>query len=315
MEKFITKDKKFISVIIHVKENHNHLVSFLNILEKQFSPNFENYEYIIVNNSANLDINQYLTLQEKNNISGSINIINLSWVHNIEDAMRAGIDLSIGDFIFEFDSISLDFNSSFILEVYKICLEGFDVVAAVPLLSKFSISKLFYNILSRFSNNIELTTETFRVVSRKLLNIAAKSNNSFRYRKINYHYSGLKSKILFYQQIKTFDFKKDFSFSEKFSLAGNVLIYYSNIGTSFSWILSLIFFLASILVGIYTLISFLVLKENIQEGWTTTMLFLSLSFSGLFGILAIISKYLEILLKETKINSSYTYQSIETYKK
>ena len=309
------KDKKFISIIIHLKENKNQLIYFLAQLEKIFSEHFESYEYIIVNNSLEYDLTLLLTKEEINKINGSINIINLSWTHNIEDAMRAGIEMSIGDFVFEFDTLYIDFNLSLIMEVYNTSINGYDMVAAVSSKTKSSSSKLFYNTLSKFSNHIELTTETFRVVSRRMLNKIAMTKEAFRYRKINYHYSGLQSKVIVYDSIQSIKNNNNFSFSDKLSLASNILVYYSNVGTKISLILSLFFLLVSILVGIYAIVSFIVLKENIQEGWTTIMLFLSISFAGLFGILAVISKYMEVLLKEIKINSSYTYKSIETYKK
>jgi len=309
------KEKKFVSIVIHLKENPQHLVYFLNQLDQIFSNNFETYEYIVVNNSENIDLNTYLTNDEKQRINAVIHIVNLSWVHNLEDAMRAGIDLSIGDFVFEFDSVVLDYDLTLIMDVYKACIHDFDAVAAVSSKANIFTSKMFYKLLTSFSNNINLKTETFRVVSRRMINRASNSKEAFRYRKFNYHYSGLKSKIVIYDPIETKDYKVDFTLSEKFSLASNIMIYYSQIGTHLSMYLSIFFFLISVLVGIYSILSFLVLKENIQEGWTTTMLFLSISFTGVFGILAVLSKYMEVLLKEVQINKAYTYKSIETYKK
>ncbi|MBK9255180.1 MAG: hypothetical protein IPM42_06790 [Saprospiraceae bacterium] len=310
----LNKDKKFISIIIHVRENVEVLDSFLVKSEKYFANVFENYEYIIVNNSGKTDLASASGKDIKTGLKGALNIIHLSWPHNLEDAMRAGIELSLGDIIFEFDTIRMDYDLSLVQEVYAECINGYDAVTAVPKIQEFSFSKLFYKILNRFSNNILLTTESFRVVTRRMINQAAKSKEAFRYRKINYHYSGLKTKIIYYQPDQSLAFKKDFSLSEKFSLAGNVMVYYSSIGTQISLILSVGFFLLSVLTGIYALVSFFVLKGNIAAGWTTTMLFLSVSFSGIFGILAVISKYLEVLLKEVQINPSYTYKSIETYK-
>lgn len=315
MEKLSTKEKKFISIVIHIKENSSQIASFMSQLEKLFREHFENYEYILVNNSGNTNINHALSAEFRSHISAPIQVIHLSWVHNIEDAMRAGIDLSVGDFIIEFDSVAIDFELDLIMQAYTDCINGFDVVAAVPETTNFSSSKLFYTTFSRFSKNITLNTETFRVVSRRMINKVAKSKEAFRYRKLFYHYSGMQTKSLVYHPTNTRNNKKDFSFSEKFSLASTIMVYYSNIGTKVSLILSLMFFLISILGGLYALISFVVLKGHIQAGWTTTMLFLSVSFTGIFGILAVISKYMEVLLKEIQVNSSYTYSSIETYHK
>ena len=43
--------------------------------------------------------------------------------------MNAGIDMSIGDFVFEFDNTILDFNPDMIMEIYRKSLTGFDIVS------------------------------------------------------------------------------------------------------------------------------------------------------------------------------------------
>ena len=38
----------------------------------------------------------------------TITILNMSFFHGVEAAMNAGVDLAIGDFVFEFDSCIAD---------------------------------------------------------------------------------------------------------------------------------------------------------------------------------------------------------------
>jgi hypothetical protein len=45
------------------------------------------------------------------------------------------------------------------------------------------------------------------------------------------------------------------------------------------------------------------------------MLFLSIGFAGLFAILAVLSKYMEVLLKSTHIKQQYTYKSVNKLNK
>ena len=47
------------------------------------------------------------------------------------------------------------------------------------------------------------------------------------------------------------------------------------------------------------------------EGWTTTVMFLSVAFLGLFGILTIIVKYLQIIVDMVFKRKHYNYESIE----
>ena len=60
---------------------------------------------------------------------------------------------------------------------------------------------------------------------------------------------------------------------------------------------------------IYTLLVFFL--GNPIEGWTTTLLFLSVAFFGLFGILTIIIKYLQIIVDMVFKRKHYIIESIE----
>jgi dolichol-phosphate mannosyltransferase len=46
-------------------------------------------------------------------------------------------------------------------------------------------------------------------------------------------------------------------------------------------------------------------------GWTTTIFFMSFAFFGLFGILTIIIKYLQILVDLVFRRKKYSFESIE----
>ncbi len=52
----------------------------------------------------------------------------MGYSHGLEASMNAGIDLSIGDFVFEFDSCFMDFDPDVIMQVYRKSLQGFDIV-------------------------------------------------------------------------------------------------------------------------------------------------------------------------------------------
>ena len=65
----------------------------------------------------------------------------------------------------------------------------------------------------------------------------------------------------------------------------------------------------TVVVLIYTVVAFIV--SNPIEGWTSTILFLSVAFFGLFVILTIIIKYLQIIVELVFKRKSYSYDSIE----
>ena len=64
-----------------------------------------------------------------------------------------------------------------------------------------------------------------------------------------------------------------------------------------------------VLVGIYTI--FVFVSQQPVAGWTTTMLFLSVAFLGVFAILAVIIKYLSIIVDLIFKKQKYMIESIE----
>ena len=53
------------------------------------------------------------------------------------------------------------------------------------------------------------------------------------------------------------------------------------------------------------------LTQTPVEGWTTTILFLSFAFFGLFGVLTVIIKYLQIIVDLIFKRKTYNFESIE----
>ena len=140
------------------------------------------------------------------------------------------------------------------------------------------------------------------------------SKEKLRYRKALYKYAGFESVNIKYKPEFRSDTYEDKSFSEKLELATDILVGHSDFGLRVSLSLSLIFFVISILVGGYTVYSYFTV-EHIAAGWTTTMMFLSISFTGIFFVLAFLSKYMTVLLIELQDRPRYTYKSVNRISK
>lgn len=104
------------------------------------------------------------------------------------------------------------------------------------------------------------------------------------------------------------------SLKEKFKLAFEILMNFSDLGAKLAINISLLFLLFTIFGLGYTVYSYLVL-DKIQAGWTTMMLFMSISFSGIFFILAILAKYMTITMSEVKDRSNYIYKNVDRLSK
>lgn len=244
-------------------------------------------------------------------MNASLSVLNMSYFHGLELAMNAGVDMAIGDYVFEFDNCDLDFDDSIIMDIYYYSLEGYDIVSASPDKKEKLTSRIFYKVFNIFANlPFTMGTESFRVLSRRGINRISFMNKTIPYRKAVYANCGLKTANIKYVRLENkqqlID-KKEKGY--RMGLAVDSLILFTEIGYRFSMTMTLVMMLLSVFMIIYSLITYFVIHPI--EGWTTIILFLSVAFSGLFGILTIIVKYMQLLVDLVFKRKHYSYESIE----
>lgn len=266
---------------------------------------------IILVNDGSVD-NSILKIKEvSSKVDGSLSVINMSHYQGKELSMNAGTDLAIGDFVYEFDSINIDYPLEFIFDVYRKSLEGYDIVSASSNLKRKFTSKLFYKIFNKYSNyEYKIDTETFRIMSRRAINRIHQINKTIPYRKAVLANSGLKMFTFKYDAIK--NMRKSFDKNDKFERKNNAfdsLILFTDVSYKVTIFLILIFIVLTLFVSGYTVYNFV--TNNSIKGWTTTMLFLCFGFLGLFTILLIVIKYLSVIINLIFKKSNYLVESIE----
>lgn len=305
------KEKSYLSVITYINNDTVHTQKFVVNLHAYLLKTFDNFEIILVNN-GNQDsaIKKYYELS--NQVQGHISIINLPWKHNIEAAMLAGADLSVGDFIIEIDSPENIYDLGIIRKIFDKCTSGFDIVSAIPNEQRLSLSHWFYYLIKKFSKlSLNLNSEPIRILTRRALNAALRSKEKVRYRQVSYFLTGYPYNFVGFDLIGKYQSNK--TFSEKVSFALEIVLSYTDLGINLTLGLSFFFLLLSLLVGLYAISIYLTSKQ-VALGWTTTMLFLSFGFSGFFLITGVLTKYLMMVLLETKNRSQYVVQSIKKVK-
>lgn len=241
---------------------------------------------------------------------GSTTLINMSFYQGKELSINAGIDLAIGDFVYEFDSTIMDYPLETIFNIYKKSLEGYDIVSASSKEKRKLSSKIFYKIFNHFSySQNKIDTESFRIVSRRAINRMNALNKTIPYRKAIQASCGLNIATIYYDvKIRKNDKMDRMLRKEREKNAIDALILFTDVSYKASFILTLLMFLLTFIAFIYTVFVFVTGKP--VEGWTTTMLFLSFGFSGIFLIFAIIIKYLSIILNLIFKRTSYLIESI-----
>lgn len=306
------KEKNFLSVVVYVHNNADELENFLSKLYPILSENFNSYEMIFVNDCSNDE--SVNVIKKFSDYAGkpTMSIINMSVYHGLEISMHAGVDLAIGDFVFEFDSLNVDYPPDLILTAYYESLKGFNIVSASPDKNKSFSSRMFYRIYNKYNRTgNKLQNESFRVLTRKAINRVHSISKTIPYRKAIYANSGLQSTTITYTSLSASDKKKSKrEVTRRTEVAADSFILFTNLAYRTALVIAVLMLLASVGVGGYTWFVFVAIKQPV-EGWTTTMLFLAIGFFGVFTLLAIIIKYLSVLVELIFKRQKYLIDSIE----
>lgn len=307
------REKSFVSAVVYVNNCAGRIEPFLTNVLALLGGHFEHSELICVNDFSSDDSAERIKALLKRVDTGatSVSLVNMSCFHGLELAMNAGLELSIGDFVFEFDTTEPDWTVEDAMAVYNRAMQGYDIVSAAPDKRQSLSSRVFYKTFRRYSPMpYEMRTESFRIISRRALNRINGMNASIPYRKAMYASSGLKSCSHVYKQTnpRGANPEKD-NRRYRFRLAVDTLLLFTDVGYSFSMLMTAVMMIVAVFMAVYSIVVFAI--GNPVEGWTTTILFLSLAFFGLFGILTMVIKYLQILVDLIFKRKKYTYESVE----
>lgn len=301
-----SREKNFISAIVYLHNDGDKVVPFFQKLNEVLEEHFDKYELIAVDDACTDD--SLLSLKKwAANLEKPLTILHMSLYQKRESAMNAGLDCSIGDYVIEFDKVQTDLDFNLVFEAYNKTQEGNDIVSVCPKKAQGS-SKLFYRIFNSSSKSAyELTTDVFRVITRRAINRVHAMSEYLPYRKAAYAASGLRMSMLYYDgSIK--DENKG-----RFSLAVNSLALYTDAGYKVSIGITLAMLLIALSEIIYTIVIYCIGKPI--EGWTTTMLVLTFGFFGMFLILTIVIKYLSLLLDMNFRKQKYLIEGVEKIQK
>lgn len=303
------KEKNFVSAVVYTCNSENSVGEFLKQINNTLKNNFEKYEIICVNDCSGDETKKSIETFCKQEKVKSLTIVNTSFFQGRENAMIAGDDIAIGDFVFEFDSAVLDFDTELIMEVYAKSLQGSDIVFASPKEGARPTSKIFYKLFNRFSDaQYKIKTQRFSVISRRGINRVKSMGVKTVYRKAVYASCGLQVSDIEYSPIKI-EQSGDSQRSLKKGLAANSLILFTDIAYKVSVTLSGAMAAILLASGVYTVAVYF--SAQPIAGWTTTMLVMSFGFFGLFILLAFVLKYLSVILNLVFSHKQYVVESIQ----
>lgn len=298
----MNKEHNFISAVVYISKDERQTVDFFKTLDAVLDEHFLHYELIAVNEDSSANSTEKLSEWAKS-IERPLTVVNMSLHQPHEQCMNAGIDISIGDYVYEFDSTEMPYSPGIIWEAYLTAMKGNDIVNVCPSKER-KLSSLFYSVFNRYSHSsVKLRTDVFRLVSRRAINRVHSISENLPYRKAAYAASGLKMENL--------EFKGSLRGrkTQRSELAINSLVLYTDFGFKFSMKVTLAMGLITAALFVYAILQ----KMGGQpiDGWTSLACIISFGLSGLFFILAMIIKYLALQLQLTFRKQSYLIESLE----
>lgn len=307
MAQITNKEKNFVSAVVYLHDCAGQVEPFFDRLLAQLEEHFTYYEIVAVNDGCTDDTVARLKAFAAAKMEKPLTILNMSLHQGVEQAMNAGLDAAIGDFVFEFDSLDTPYPAELVWQAYEKALTGFDVVTVSPSCQK-AASRAFYTLFNAFSNSVyKLESDAFRLVSRRAINRVKAISENLPYRKAAYAASGLACKTLHFEgSIRG-------QREARLDKAIDSLALYTNAGYKISFGISCMMAVLTLIALVYTVVVWLVGEP--VTGWTTTMLVLSGGLAGMFVILTIAVKYLSLLVDLSFRKQAYLIEGIEKIQK
>lgn len=308
------KEVNFVSAVVYVKKGGDSVRDFLEYLFGVFDSRFASYEFVCVNDGAGEEelggIRQF-GQEHGIRLLTVVNMLAGRKGAGLENSMTAGRDAAIGDYIFEFDSTFADYSPQDIMTAYEKCLAGADIVSAVPKQQRTGIfSRMFYRLLnSCLQTPAELAADRFRVLSRRAVNSIEAYSRTVPYRKAVYASSGMKCAAVRYDSGRTG--KKLSSDAPGLEAAGDAVILFTDLAYRVSLGFSVMMALLLAGYGIYAVSVHLSRPDAVAGGWASLAVLICAGFLAVFILLAVMFRYLEMLLRLSFKKRQYAVTSVE----
>jgi hypothetical protein len=235
----------------------------------------------------------------------SIRYIQLATRVDGDVAWAAGLENAIGDFVVLFDHEADPVSA--IADVIDACKSGFDVVVGVADQALTIPYRIFRALADRLLGAVDYhlprNATSLRCLSRRAVNTVTRTGRFHHQLHMRIQKTGYPS--------CTYDYKLAQSSAGKKSLARGVRDFIQllvfNSSRPLRW-MSMLGFVGSLAAAIFAAYSVLIhaVTGNVVEGWTTTILFMSILFMLQFVMMAFFGEYLGRLLDDRSEQADYS---------
>ncbi|MEZ9525739.1 glycosyltransferase [Enterovibrio norvegicus] len=296
------KTGSFLSVVIVTKNQSDFLIDYLRQLSSYLSASFHDYEIVIVDLDSTDGTDIKISKELKCLLS--IRFIKLSESVDSEVALAAGLENAIGDLVINLD-IERD-DHTIVSNFVEKCLAGNDIVVGTSKNATTAVYRLIRRLstglIKSIGYSLPRNSTGVMCLSRRALNSATETGKYQCKLYVRIANTGYKISTLSYQLKPSFKKKTVFSgvsetMHHMIFNSTKPLRWMSFLGASGS-LLAFFFAFYSLVMNF--------MRNNVVEGWTTTIIFLSVLFHILFIMLAFFGEYMSRILNELNQNSEYT---------
>lgn len=271
----------------------------------------ENYEYeiIFVNDGSKDQTLPILENIAKND--NNVKILSFSRNFGHQAAVTAGLKYTTGDVVAIMDA-DLQDPPEVIAEMIKLWEQGNEVIYAKRKSregeSKFKLftAKMFYKVLNGLSD-VEIPKDTgdFRLADRKVIDVINSLPEHNKFLRGLFSWVGFKQIPIEYERKERFAGKTKYPLKKMLKLASDGITSFSTKPLKILGALGLISVIASIIILIYALISYIFNLNQLTAGWTSIMV--TVTFLGGMQLLSIwlISEYIGKIYDESKGRPEY----------
>lgn len=293
----IVRKPEFVSVVAYIHNDCDKIQKFIEVVMGFFQQNFKKCEVIFVDDYSSDESLRVIKEYYKNNpVDYVVSIVRMGCYHGMEIAMNAGRDMSIGDYVYEFDNLYIDYDPDVIMAAYDKCMEGYDIVMVSTDVPVRATSKLFYKLFNCATNlQAKIGQDSWRLISRRGINRVTSMDVNIPYRKAVYLNCGLSVAQISYKSATGVRPPRITRKYERFNLGIESFIYFTNIierigmvVASLIAIFCVVSALSSVILGLF--------GKAANSGFSLLMIVVCVGFIGMFCLIAVVLKYLSVLV-------------------
>lgn len=267
------------------------------------------YEIIFINDGSKDKTLEILEKIAKNDYNAKVISFSRNFGH--QAAVTAGIRYVTGDAVIIIDA-DLQDPPEIIPEMIKLWEQGNEVIygkrkkrkGETPF--KLLTAKMFYKTLNALSN-VEIPKDTgdFRLVDRKVIDAINELPEHNKFLRGLFSWVGYKQTPFEYERQERYAGKTKYPFRKMMKLASDGIISFSTKPLKLVGGLGIITIIVSIIILIYSLVSYIFNLNQLSPGWTSLMITTTL-FSGVQLLsIWIMSEYIARIYDETKRRPEY----------